>query len=68
MIIDITLWTLDWSFVEGPTILDSLLKLQVQVCFLRLMINSPQLYRQFKEVERPTCYHYEGREGREGPC
>mgnify|MGYP003326872382 CR=1 FL=1 len=27
------------------------------------MINSPQLYRQFKEVERPTCYHYEGREG-----
>ena len=35
----------------------------IQICFLRLMINSPQLYRQFKEVERPTCYHYEGREG-----
>ena len=56
--------SVDRSFVEGPTIFffRFCLRLQVQIFFLMLMINSRQLYRTFKEVKRPTCY-YEGREG-----
>ena len=57
--------SLDGSFVEGPTIFFFRFckKITSTNIFLRLMINSQQLYsRQFKGVERPTCYHYEGRQ------